>query len=72
MSTDNNMKYDFRINVYQKSLLSVALLTFITEGGFQGKASKEDLQEASELLTYLSDQDGHLEQGVINDLSPCC
>ena len=70
MSTDNSLIYDIRIDDYQRSVISSALLTYICEGGFQGRSSKGELEEAQALLNCISNQNGELEQGVINDLQP--
>lgn len=70
MSTNNPPEYDIRIDDRQRRLLASALLTFITEGGFQGQAPKEDMEEAQELLACLDSKDCPLATDGINDLTP--
>lgn len=70
MSTNNRATYDVRIGEYQRSILASALLTFISEVGFQGRSPKEDLEEAQQLLACLGNEDGLLEQEGINDITP--
>lgn len=69
MSTNNRTTYDVRIDDYQRSILASALLTFICEGGYQGKSSQADLEEAGVLLDCLGNQNSTLEPESINDLT---
>ena len=68
MSTGNRITYDVRIDDYQRSILASALLTFICEGGFQGRSSHAELEEAQILLHSIERQ--NLTEGFVNDLLP--
>lgn len=72
MSTDDKIKYDIRLDDYQRSILASALLTYICEGGFQNQATEADIFEAQLLLRSFGrdHSDQGLETGVINDLTP--
>jgi hypothetical protein len=70
MSANDRKTYDLRIDDYQRRIIGSALLTYITEGGFQGQATKEDLEEATVLQSILGDQSHPLATEGVNDLTP--
>lgn len=70
MSTNSPPFFDIRIDAQQRAIIGSALLTFITESGFQGQASPADLEEARVLLHCIGTESENLVTGFINDLRP--
>lgn len=61
--------YTIKISDKQRSILIYALLTYVTEGGFQGEAAKEDLADGQKMLSALDNQNNNLSTESINDLA---
>lgn len=69
MQANNTATYVIRINERQRSQIATALLAYICEGGFQGRATPEEIKAAEELMSDFSVQNGKLKQGSIINLS---